>query len=59
MNHKSLQFHLESGDYFGTLATTLDLLRQDLFTNEEGKSFLEQKVKELEYLQNKYKINKK
>ena len=28
MNKKNLQFHIISDDYFGTLATTIDLLRQ-------------------------------
>ncbi len=30
MNEASLQFHIEQNDYFGTLATVLDLLSQDL-----------------------------
>ena len=30
MNEENLQFHIEANDYFGTLATVLDLLRQDL-----------------------------
>jgi hypothetical protein len=30
MNERSLQFHIQQNDYFGTLATVLDLLRQDL-----------------------------
>jgi len=30
MNRKSLQFHIEQNDYFGTLATVLDLVSQDL-----------------------------
>jgi hypothetical protein len=30
MNEKSLQFHIEAQDYFGTLATELDLVSQDL-----------------------------
>jgi hypothetical protein len=30
MTETSLQFHIEKQDYFGTLATVLDLLRQDL-----------------------------
>jgi hypothetical protein len=29
MTKDSLKFHIESNDYFGTLATVLDLLRQD------------------------------
>ena len=28
--HQSVHFHIEQNDYFGTLATVLDLLRQDL-----------------------------
>ena len=30
MDETSLQFHIEANDYFGTLATVLDLVRQDL-----------------------------
>jgi hypothetical protein len=30
MNKKEIEFHIESGDYFGTLATILDLMRQDV-----------------------------
>jgi hypothetical protein len=30
MNEASLQFHIEENDYFGTLATVLDLVSQDL-----------------------------
>jgi len=30
MNHAGLQFHIEENDYFGTLATVLDLVSQDL-----------------------------
>jgi hypothetical protein len=30
MNERSLQFHIEKQDYFGTLATVLDLVSQDL-----------------------------
>jgi hypothetical protein len=30
MKRTSLQFHVQQNDYFGTLATVLDLLRQDL-----------------------------
>lgn len=29
MTEESIQFHIRSNDYFGTLATVLDLLRQD------------------------------
>ena len=30
MNERSLQFHIEANDYFGTAATVLDLVSQDL-----------------------------
>ncbi len=30
MNKKSLKFHIQANDYFGTLATVLDLVSQDL-----------------------------
>jgi hypothetical protein len=30
MNEASLQLHIEENDYFGTLATVLDLVSQDL-----------------------------
>ena len=30
MDQESLQFHIEQNDYFGTLATVIDLLSQDL-----------------------------
>jgi hypothetical protein len=30
MKKASLQFHIEANDYFGTLATVLDLVSQDL-----------------------------
>jgi hypothetical protein len=29
MNEASLQFHIEKNDYFGTLATVLDLVSQE------------------------------
>ena len=30
MNQEEIEFHIKANDYFGTLATTLDLLRQAL-----------------------------
>ena len=30
MHQHSLEFHIQENDYFGTLATVLDLVRQDL-----------------------------
>ena len=61
MNKKNLKFHIESDDYFGTLATVLDLLKQNLnpFNQKQEKKTLESKVEELMYLQKKYKIVQK
>jgi hypothetical protein len=56
---KGLEFHISVQDYFGTLATVLDLLRQDL---EEGVKIenshisLKKLTADLMYLQRKYKI---
>lgn len=33
MGHKSLKFHIKSNDYFGTLATIISLIKQDLEFN--------------------------
>ena len=33
MHQDSLAFHIQEDDYFGTLATVLDLIRQDLHRN--------------------------
>jgi hypothetical protein len=57
---KNLKFHIQNDDYFGTLATVLDLIKQRLDDDygHEIKS-LENVVKDLMYLQGKYKIVKK
>lgn len=55
---KSLNFHIKSGDYFGTLATILNLLHQKEFVGDKD-GILKEKVKELIYLQKNYKIMKK
>jgi hypothetical protein len=61
MAKKNLEFHIKSDDYFGTLATVIDLVRQNLnpFKQKQEKKTLEAKVNELIYLQNNYKIVKK
>ena len=58
---KGLKFHIESDDYFGTLATVLSLLKQSLSGKKtlENLKLLDSKVEELMYLQNSYKIIKK
>jgi hypothetical protein len=59
MNRKRIQFHIISDDYFGTLATTIDLLRQAIVkggvTRRDAK-VLEQLRDELLYLQAHYTI---
>lgn len=47
---KSLKFHIESQDYFGTLATVLSLCRQ------ENQPIPEHIIDDLIYLQKNYKI---
>jgi hypothetical protein len=60
MNKKSIQFHIASNDYFGTLATTIDLLRQAAmkrgFKRSDAKA-LERLRDELLYLQAHYSIH--
>jgi len=56
-----LSFHIEADDYFGTLATVLDLLRQEMSKRgrkEKHKTLLGTLVGELLYLQDRYKIIK-
>jgi len=58
----SVEFHIESDDYFGTLATVLDLLRQDGRKNgytEHHNELLEALTHELMYLQASYRIIRK
>jgi hypothetical protein len=72
MSKKSLQFHIKSDDYFGTLATIIDLQVQRLRPETEGVNIfeflkileeanevLEEKVKELMYLQKNYRLVKR
>ncbi len=61
MINKSLEFHVQNDDYFGTLATVLSLLGQDINKNGFSKKHLELldgKVDELMHLQRNYKIEK-
>ena len=60
MNEASLQFHIQENDLFGTLATVLDLVSQDLrkkghATNAET---LLRRRDRLMYLQRGYRIEK-
>ncbi|MFZ2309948.1 MAG: hypothetical protein WAW11_00190 [Patescibacteria group bacterium] len=59
-NIKELEFHVSSNDYFGTLATILILLQENIkYKNIKNSVIIEQKIKELIYLQNNYIIFKK
>ena len=59
---KSLEFHIKEQDYFGTLATVLDLYTQDLVLNllaqdSDGmRAMLKDTIDDLVYLQERYKI---
>ena len=61
MSKESLEFHIKSDDYFGTLATVLDLIRQQVFGDKKSKlkDAIESKILELLYLQKNYQIVKK
>jgi hypothetical protein len=60
MDQKSLQFHIQQNDYFGTLATVLDLLSQDLanqgYFRHEGT--LRRVRDDLLYLQHSHQLAK-
>ncbi len=60
-NEDNLKFHIESDDYFGTLATVLSLQEQNLSEYKRFKvsEILKNKIDELMYLQKNYKIIKK
>ncbi len=63
MNKKQLNFHAESDDILGTLATVFDLLVQRMRTGRvrsaEILRFLTAKRDELAYLQKFYRIEKR
>jgi hypothetical protein len=59
---QSLEFHIKVNDYFGTLATVLDLSRQMLESSARERkvvSNLTRIVNDLIYLQANYKIKAK
>lgn len=58
MSQKSVKFHVESDDYFGTLATILSLLRQTSSIGK-GSKILKRLEKDLMFLQKNYRIIKK
>lgn len=56
---KNLKFHIEVSDYFATLATVLNVVREKIATNKiqpDDSLLLQRKVDELMYLQEGYKI---
>jgi hypothetical protein len=59
MDRESLEFHIAADDFFGTAATVLDLMRQDL---EKGRfrrehvSVLARMTRRLVHLQEQYRI---
>lgn len=58
-NKKVLRGHVKAGDYFGTLATVLDLLRQSMEQKGFGRreaELLKEVREDLVYLQEGYKI---
>jgi hypothetical protein len=58
MNETSLQFHIEANDYFGTLATVLDLVSQDLRKkgHPANAEMLDRLRDDLAYLQRSHRI---
>ena len=53
---QSLEFHIKTNDYFGTLATVLDLLRQDAELSQIHKNILIRMIDDLMYLQAHYVV---
>ena len=58
--HENIDFHVESGNYFGTLATILDLFRQegDNLTKRQKKS-LACLREDLGYMQKTFRLKRK
>ena len=65
MHKKQLENHIENDDYFGTLATVLNMARQTLEKDMRGPKknwhikLLQSLEKDLMYLQENYKIVRK
>lgn len=56
MENKNLLFHIESQDYFGTLAAVLSLVRQNGEGQEVNDQVLEKAEHDLVFLQSNYDI---
>ncbi len=60
LRQKSLEFHIKSNDYFGTLATIIDFVRNEKKIIEETQNKILENLKDdLLYLHDNYKIIKK
>lgn len=60
MKKEALKFHIQSNDYFGTIAAIVSLIRQNLENNENICIYSMKNIeKDLLYLQKNYKIVKK
>lgn len=59
MSQKSIKFHIKVGDYFGTLATVLSLIKQTPESINKHIRSLDKLEKDLVFLQNNFKIVKK
>jgi DNA-directed RNA polymerase subunit L len=59
----SVKFHVQNDDYFGTMATLLNLLKQEIYKNKNNPEKIEQTFDRMEkdflWLQKNYKITKK
>jgi len=61
-DEESVKNHIEADDYFGTLATILDLIKQENLLekdSEKANKVLRRIKKDLLYLQENYKITQK
>jgi len=60
MTDASIQFHIENNDYFGTLATVIDLVSQDLQKNGQNRNaeILQRLRDNLVYVQRSHRIEK-
>lgn len=59
MTKKSIELHIKSNDYFGTLATVLSLIRQSPKNIKENLKVLNGIEKDLVYLQKYYEIKER
>lgn len=57
--NKSLEFHIKSGDYFGTLATIISLFEQKFKLKNSERDDFKSIIDDLLYLQDGYIIVKK